>query len=319
MDLKDIGQDRFLRKDANQSDRTKDAIYTAQNPAPKRGNDQLRKLGRPKGSEEDDGSPNILTGTVIVSCFIQTSALPSRIELQGNDLTFFDDTFTQGGQVIGDTSRLIFTHASGKAGEKITSGFIWEKRASISSTYDNVLSLYGLPPTGENLNFLFFGFEGSGTNFETNTIEFVINHRLGPVSRPNANGRFAIAGVIDGEGSSNTAPNIAVIYNDILGVPGEGYSVYISGTGTGVVVINGGFIAGGSSDDLGSAGNPFRDLYLSGGVQIAGGVIWVSGVGSPETVVTAPPGSLYSNTSGGAGTSLYVKESGVGNTGWIGK
>jgi hypothetical protein len=43
------------------------------------------------------------------------------------------------------------------------------------------------------------------------------------------------------------------------------------------------------------------------------------GAGSPEGVVTAPPGSLYLNTSGGAGTSLYVKESGSGNTGWVGK
>jgi hypothetical protein len=44
-----------------------------------------------------------------------------------------------------------------------------------------------------------------------------------------------------------------------------------------------------------------------------------SGTGSPETVVTAGVGSLYLRTDGGAGTSLYVKESGTGNTGWIGK
>lgn len=45
----------------------------------------------------------------------------------------------------------------------------------------------------------------------------------------------------------------------------------------------------------------------------------VVGTGSPETVVTANPGSLYLNKSGGAGTTLYVKESGTGNTGWIAK
>lgn len=44
-----------------------------------------------------------------------------------------------------------------------------------------------------------------------------------------------------------------------------------------------------------------------------------SGTGSPETVVTAPIGSLFLRTDGGAGTCLYVKESGVGNTGWIAK
>jgi hypothetical protein len=44
-----------------------------------------------------------------------------------------------------------------------------------------------------------------------------------------------------------------------------------------------------------------------------------AGNGSPEGVVTANPGSLYLNAAGGAGTSLYVKQSGVSNTGWVGK
>ena len=35
--------------------------------------------------------------------------------------------------------------------------------------------------------------------------------------------------------------------------------------------------------------------------------------------VTATVGSLYSRTDGGAGTSLYVKESGNGTTGWAAK
>jgi len=43
------------------------------------------------------------------------------------------------------------------------------------------------------------------------------------------------------------------------------------------------------------------------------------GSGSPEGVVTAEPGSLYCNNAGGAGTTLYVKQSGSGNTGWVGK
>lgn len=46
-------------------------------------------------------------------------------------------------------------------------------------------------------------------------------------------------------------------------------------------------------------------------------VTWTAGAGSPEGVVTAPIGSLYSRTNGGAGTCLYVKESGTGNTGWV--
>lgn len=43
-----------------------------------------------------------------------------------------------------------------------------------------------------------------------------------------------------------------------------------------------------------------------------------SGSGSPNSAVTANPGSVYTNTSGGAGTTLYAKESGSGtNTGWV--
>jgi hypothetical protein len=47
------------------------------------------------------------------------------------------------------------------------------------------------------------------------------------------------------------------------------------------------------------------------------GIYW--GTGSPETVLTAGIGSMALRYDGGAGTSLYVKESGTGNTGWVGK
>lgn len=43
------------------------------------------------------------------------------------------------------------------------------------------------------------------------------------------------------------------------------------------------------------------------------------GVGTPEGVVTAPIGSQFKRSDGGAVTSFYVKESGVGNTGWVAK
>jgi hypothetical protein len=48
-------------------------------------------------------------------------------------------------------------------------------------------------------------------------------------------------------------------------------------------------------------------------------VFITSGAGSPESVVTAPVGSMYTDTTGGAGTTLYVKESGTGSTGWVAK
>ena len=49
-------------------------------------------------------------------------------------------------------------------------------------------------------------------------------------------------------------------------------------------------------------------------------VEWVSGSGSPEGVIVGNVGWLYTDKDGGAGTTLYVKESGEGtNTGWVAK
>ena len=53
------------------------------------------------------------------------------------------------------------------------------------------------------------------------------------------------------------------------------------------------------------------DLYLTDAVKIT------SGTGSPEGAVTAPVGSIYSRTDGGTDTTIYRKESGTGNTGWV--
>ena len=44
-----------------------------------------------------------------------------------------------------------------------------------------------------------------------------------------------------------------------------------------------------------------------------------SGTGSPEGALGAPVGSLFLRTDGGAGTTLYVKQSGSSNTGWVAK
>jgi len=50
-----------------------------------------------------------------------------------------------------------------------------------------------------------------------------------------------------------------------------------------------------------------------------GGRIFAGRSGSPESVVTAGIGSMYLQADGGAGTTLWIKESGTGNTGWISK
>jgi hypothetical protein len=78
---------------------------------------------------------------------------------------------------------------------------------------------------------------------------------------------------------------------------------------------------------IGATTSPGTKLHVVGNASVTGSVAvggatgptWTAGTGSPEGVVTAPVGSLFSRTDGGAGTSFYVKESGTGNTGWVAK
>jgi hypothetical protein len=62
-----------------------------------------------------------------------------------------------------------------------------------------------------------------------------------------------------------------------------------------------------------TAANGFVEIEL-------GGVAITIGSGSPNGVVVGSPPDLFLNLSGGASTTLYVKESGAEtNTGWVGK
>lgn len=64
---------------------------------------------------------------------------------------------------------------------------------------------------------------------------------------------------------------------------------------------------------------PLASPALTGTPKI-NGVAINTGNGNPNGVVTGSPGDLYLNTAGGAGTTLYVKESGTATTaGWVGK
>lgn len=88
------------------------------------------------------------------------------------------------------------------------------------------------------------------------------------------------------------------------------------------------FIADGDTDyfgfGLGNSIRPTERVDVGGKVRAvaykftSGSEIY-SGSGSPEGVVTASVGSLYLRVDGGTSTTLYVKQSGAGNTGWVGK
>lgn len=177
MDIQDLGQDRFLRKDPDQSDQTKGAIYVALNPTRSTANTPgNQKTGSPNSNEGPNSAQNIWTGTVITAAIIQTSALPSRAELSGNDLTLYDDTIAKNGRVQGDTSRIVFTHASADNAGDITSGFILQKRALSTNTYDNVLELFS-PDNAPNTNFVFIGRMGTGAERNISVIEIDPDYR----------------------------------------------------------------------------------------------------------------------------------------------
>src|SRR3989304_6359064 len=78
--------------------------------------------------------------------------------------------------------------------------------------------------------------------------------------------------------------------------------------------------SGGSTSELQifAHGSPKMTIDNTGTVFL-GALKIAQGAGTPEGVVTAPVGSMYLRTDGGANTTLYIKESGTGNTGWIGK
>lgn len=95
----------------------------------------------------------------------------------------------------------------------------------------------------------------------------------------------------------------------------------------GVLVVGGGITNTGdiqTSNDMivGSDVVVANDVDISGGCSVSGNIILSSsgiyhGSGSPEGVVAANIGSLYLDSAGGSGTSLYTKESGSGTTGWV--
>lgn len=65
-------------------------------------------------------------------------------------------------------------------------------------------------------------------------------------------------------------------------------------------------------NDVNAAANDLQDQVTALTAQVP-----LEGTGSPEGVVTAPVGTMYLRTDGGTNTTLYVKETGAGNTGWV--
>lgn len=70
--------------------------------------------------------------------------------------------------------------------------------------------------------------------------------------------------------------------------------------------------------DISSGGTGAQRLGI--GMGLLGSAIGIYyGTGSPEGIVSALQGSIYLRTDGGSTTTLYIKTSGTGNTGWTAK
>lgn len=92
---------------------------------------------------------------------------------------------------------------------------------------------------------------------------------------------------------------------NVLRLGSNAFSYLEVGTTGNISIISGNLVFSAANKTIEFAGN--------------GSVIWRTGAGTPEGAVTAPVGSLFTRTDGGANTTLYVKESGTGNTGWVAK
>lgn len=105
----------------------------------------------------------------------------------------------------------------------------------------------------------------------------------------------------------------ACISLDIAGSGTAAQGIFIDATGGGTT---------GDLMDLRNNGNQlfkFRSVGLTRPeMQLGnGGPIWTYHTATPEGAITAGVGSICTNINGGAGTTLYVKRTGAGNTGWF--
>lgn len=150
--------------------------------------------------------------------------------------------------------------------------------------------------------------------------------RLGGI--PGGNGRLILGrggsdasdGYIQNDGVYGldfVAPSTgAVVDFDWMGNDGTlhlRYQGYAGGTGAGF------YATTDNATTLGNSGRRWSQTYSREFRPGTGVPIWTSGAGTPEGVISAVVGSLYTRTDGGAATTLYVKETGTGNTGWVAK
>lgn len=150
---------------------------------------------------------------------------------------------------------------------------------------------------------------------------------LGGTTDTNTTDNVAAIGVRDSQHDVVQGEILASMYRNGVGIPqvfGFGSCIFGPSVARSVAVGMDLFVGDNDTFAFGTSQASNRATLVGSRLTASGGFStgtarWTSGTGSPEGVVTAPVGSLYTRTDGGAGTTLYVKESGTGNTGWAAK
>ena len=145
----------------------------------------------------------------------------------------------------------------------------------------------------------------TGGNNTANGFQALLSNTTG--SNNTANGRSSLSS--NTTGGNNTANGFQALFSNTTGGnnTANGFQALFSNT---------------TGSDNTALGKGAEAVSATANNQIsirAGNTKWYSAAGSPEGVVTAGVGSMYTNNTGGTGTTLYVKESGTGNTGWVSK
>lgn len=95
-----------------------------------------------------------------------------------------------------------------------------------------------------------------------------------------------------------------------------GMVIGVNAGGTALIYYTTAALADADLNDLLNAG--FSTIIYPQSIEIGNaGLKIISGSGTPESNVTADVGSIYLRKDGGTNTSVYRKESGTGNTGWV--
>jgi hypothetical protein len=241
------------------------------------------------------------------------------------------DTFTSAGSLISSA-----IESTGPKSETATSnsisttvGFIYQMFVTLNLTSGQAPTLTGsdshFPSTtlSNGLNLITWT-ASAGTNTLTLTNTANANFSIRSVG-PGPPGVYDITGtnqVTSFLGMKFAAPYADNKYADILALENtyggggtrtlglyDTLGAGVIGFGNGTLALRDKIIFG----NTGAGGTPANSAPTSStGANV--GIYY--GTGSPNSAVTALAGSIYLRTNGGPATTIYVKESGSGNTGW---